>query len=415
MAELYSLPNGWEWKKLDDITELITKGTTPTTNGYKFQNSGINFLKIENIVNGEIDLSTIEMFISEEAHQSQKRSQLQENDVLFSIAGTIGDTAIVKKEHLPMNINQAIALIRPKNILNTFFLKYSLLSIISQNTKDKQRGGAIKNISLGDIKDLNYPLPPLEEQKRIVAKLDILFAKIDKAIALHQKNIDEANVFMASVLNNVFVELEEKYKYTKLKNAVTKEKTSIKRGPFGSALKKSFFVEKGYLVYEQYHALNNDFSMERYYIDENKFNELKGFEVKAGDIIISCSGAYLGKLAIIPNDFTKGIINQALLKLSLNKNIIINELFVYFWNNLMNNGFFDEVKKGAAIPNMPAVKELKEINIPLPELPIQQKVVSYLDEISQKMEKIKQIQKEKMQSLKELKASILDQAFKGEL
>ena len=415
MAELYSLPNGWEWKKLEEITELITKGTTPTTNGYKFQNSGINFLKIENIVNGEIDLSTIEMFISEEAHQSQKRSQLQENDVLFSIAGTIGDTAIVKKEHLPMNINQAIALIRPKNILNTFFLKYSLLSIISQNTKDKQRGGAIKNISLGDIKDLNYPLPPLEEQKRIVAKLDILFAKIDKAIALHQKNIDEANVFMASVLNNVFVELEEKYKYTKLKNAVTKEKTSIKRGPFGSALKKSFFVERGYLVYEQYHALNNDFSMERYYIDENKFNELKGFEVKAGDIIISCSGAYLGKLAIIPNDFTKGIINQALLKLSLNKNIIINELFVYFWNNLMNNGFFDEVKKGAAIPNMPAVKELKEINIPLPELPIQQKVVSYLDEISQKMEKIKQIQKEKMQSLKALKASILDQAFKGEL
>ena len=81
MAELYSLPNGWEWKKLDDITELITKGTTPTTNGYKFQNSGINFLKIENIVNGEIDLSTIEMFISEEAHQSQKRSQLQENNV----------------------------------------------------------------------------------------------------------------------------------------------------------------------------------------------------------------------------------------------------------------------------------------------------------------------------------------------
>ena len=64
---------------------------------------------------------------------------------------------------------------------------------------------------------------------------------------------------------------------------------------------------------------------------------------------------------------------------------------------------------------MPAVKELKEINIPLPELPIQQKVVSYLDEISQKMEKIKQIQKEKMQSLKALKASILDQAFKGEL
>lgn len=117
MSELYGLPNGREWEKLDEIAELITKGTTPTTNGFKFQKSGINFLKIENIVNGEIDLSTIEMFISEEAHQSQMRSQLKENDVLFSMAGTIGDTAIVKKEHLPMNTNQAIALNKKKKWL----------------------------------------------------------------------------------------------------------------------------------------------------------------------------------------------------------------------------------------------------------------------------------------------------------
>ncbi len=68
-----------------------------------------------------------------------------------------------------------------------------------------------KEVSKSSLKDFKIPLPPLEEQKRIVAKLDILFAKIDKAIALHQKNIDEADIFMASVLNDVFVELEEKY------------------------------------------------------------------------------------------------------------------------------------------------------------------------------------------------------------
>ncbi|TXJ00989.1 MAG: hypothetical protein E6Q32_05455 [Neisseriales bacterium] len=187
MSELYQLPDGWEWKKLDDITLLITKGTTPTTNGHQFLSKGINFLKIENIINGEINLSSIEMFISEEAHQSQKRSQLKVDDVLFSIAGTIGDTAIVKQEHLPMNINQAIAIIRPKEVLDSRFLKHSLLSVISQNTKDKQRGGAIKNISLGDIKDIDYPLPPLAEQKRIVQTLDALFERIDKAIALLKK------------------------------------------------------------------------------------------------------------------------------------------------------------------------------------------------------------------------------------
>ncbi|MGB5793736.1 restriction endonuclease subunit S, partial [Poseidonibacter sp.] len=211
MSELYELPDGWEWKKLDDITDVITKGTTPTTNGYKFLDEGINFLKIENIVNGEINLETIDKYISEEAHISQKRSQLRINDVLFSIAGTIGDTAIVKEEHLPMNTNQALAIIRPKEELSSLFLKYSLLSIVSESTKNKQRGGAIKNISLGDIKETIYPLPPLKEQKRIVSKLDTLFEKIDKSIELHEKNIKEADAFMGSVLNEVFEELEEKY------------------------------------------------------------------------------------------------------------------------------------------------------------------------------------------------------------
>ncbi|MFW3411320.1 restriction endonuclease subunit S [Aliarcobacter butzleri] len=413
MAELYTLPDGWEWEKLENICIKITDGTHSTP---KYLEQGIPFLSVKDISKGVIDFTNTR-YISEEEHlELSKRCNVEIFDVLYTKVGTTGIAKVVDVEK-QFSIFVSIALLKPKkDLICSFYLEYMLNSPnCYEQAQVKTRGVTNKNLVLKDIKEIMIPLPPLGQQKRIVVKLDNLFAKIDKAIALHQKNIDEANIFMASVLNDVFVELEEKYTYTKLKDVVTKEKTSIKRGPFGSALKKSFFVENGYLVYEQYHALNNDFSMERYYIDENKFNELKGFEVKGGDIIISCSGVYLGKLAIIPNEYTKGIINQALLKLSLNKDVISNELFVYFWNNLMNNGFFDEVKKGAAIPNMPSVKELKEIGIPLPPLQTQQKVVSYLDEISQKMEKIKQIQKEKMQSLKALKASILDQAFKGEL
>jgi len=72
-------------------------------------------------------------------------------------------------------------------------------------------GATRLRISKKNLSQIPIPLPPLEEQKRIVSKLDTLFASIDKAISLHQKNIDEANIFMASVLNDVFVELEEKY------------------------------------------------------------------------------------------------------------------------------------------------------------------------------------------------------------
>ena len=87
---------------------------------------------------------------------------------------------------------------------------------------------------------------------------------------------------------------------------------------------------------------------------------------------------------------------------------------LHIFKSPLFNNYLDEISKGAAQPAITIIK-LKEFKIPLPPLKTQQKVVSYLDEISQKMEKIKQIQKEKMQSLKALKASILDQAFKGEL
>jgi len=189
---------------LDNLTKLITKGTTPTTNGYKFLDKGINFLKIENIVNGEIDLSTIEMFISEEAHQSQKRSQLEVNDVLFSIAGTIGDTAIVKEEHLPMNTNQAVALIRPIDKLNPEFLRRLLSSSLSSQTTNKKRGGAIKNVSLGDIKNTIILLPPLNIQQKIVSYLDSISQKTEKLKAVQKKKMQSLIALKASILDQAF-------------------------------------------------------------------------------------------------------------------------------------------------------------------------------------------------------------------
>ena len=406
MSELYELPNGWEWKTLDECTELITKGTTPTTNGYKFLDKGINFLKIENIVNGEINLSTIEMFISEEAHQSQKRSQLKENDVLFSIAGTIGDTAIVKKEHLPMNTNQAIALIRPKKILNSSFLRYSLLSIVSENTKDKQRGGAIKNISLGDIKELMYPLPPLPEQKRIVAKLDLLFAKIDKSIALHQKNIDEANAFMGSVLNEVFVELEEKY--------VSKSIETFSRVGTGvTPLKNKLeYYDNGNINWITSRATNNEFVYEaEQLITKTALDECRLKMNPIGTLIVALYGQ--GKTRGQVSELKiESATNQAIATIIVDDSQSINIFLKYF----LKKSYFDlrDLASGGTQPNL-NLSIIKGIKVPLPPLQIQQKVVNYLDSVSQRMEKVKTIQKDKMVNLKALKASLLDRAFRGEL
>ena len=87
------------------------------------------------------------------------------------------------------------------------------------------------------------------------------------------------------------------------------------RGPFGGSLKKNIFKPEGYAVYEQQHAIYDQFDDIRYFIDEKKFNEMKRFELNSGDLIMSCSGT-MGKIAIVPENIKKGIINQALLKLT---------------------------------------------------------------------------------------------------
>ena len=86
------------------------------------------------------------------------------------------------------------------------------------------------------------------------------------------------------------------------------------RGPFGGSLKKSCFVENGFSVYEQQHAIKNQCVDFRYFIDEKKFNDMSRFSVSPGDILMSCSGT-IGRTTIVPLNAPKGIINQALLKI----------------------------------------------------------------------------------------------------
>jgi type I restriction enzyme S subunit len=157
-----------------------------------------------------------------------------------------------------------------------------------------------------------------------------------------------------------------------------KDTCILVRGPFGGSLKKSFFVQNGYAVYEQSHAIYDQFEKVRYFINEHKFNEMKRFEVKPGDLIMSCSGT-IGKVAIAPVDVGKGIINQALLKITPGKTLNIK--FLKYW---MGSPDFQEKilenSSGAAIKNVASVNILSGISIPIPPLPEQQRIVEILDQ-----------------------------------
>jgi len=186
------------------------------------------------------------------------------------------------------------------------------------------------------------------------------------------------------------------------------------RGPFGGSLKKSIFKENGYAVYEQKHAIYDKFDNVRYFIDENKFKEMKRFELNTGDLIMSCSGT-IGKIAIVPDGIKKGIINQALLILSpTNK---LNNIFLKLWMQSENfQESLNKFSKGAAIKNIASVKVLKNIDIPIPPLPEQKRIVNILDKAFAEIAQAKANAEQNLKNAKELFESYLNRIFenKGE-
>lgn len=210
----------------------------------------------------------------------------------------------------------------------------------------------------------------------------VLLNKIaaEKARLVKEGKIKKQELMPDVNAGEIFFGLPQGWAWCLIPQIVKHDKYSIKRGPFGSSIRKSYFVSSGFKVYEQQHAINDDFSLGNYYIDSEKYDELKAFEVVPNDVIISCSGT-VGKVAIAPSWMEAGIINQALLKLSLNQNAITNEYFkILFPAFYMKTETLSELQ-GTAQKNMVSVETFKKEPFPLPPIAEQHRIVAKVDEL----------------------------------
>lgn len=188
------------------------------------------------------------------------------------------------------------------------------------------------------------------------------------------------------------------------------EKKGLVRGPFGGALKKEFFVQSGYKVYEQKNAIQKDERIGEYFIDEEKFQELKRFEVNGGDFIISCSGT-IGRIFRIPNNAPKGVINQALLKIRLDNRKINSEFFYqYFQWDTFQRRIIDNTQ-GGAMPNLVGMNIFRRTPIPLPTMNEQQKIASILSTWDKAIE----LKEKLIEQKKEQKKGLMQKLLTGEV
>lgn len=268
------------------------------------------------------------------------------------------------------------------------YIKYFLINL---NLAKHVSGATIPHIYFKDYGQEKIPLPPLPIQQRIVEELD----EINAIISAKKQQLSKLDELAQSIF------------YTMFGDPVANEKgwdnctidsvcNSIVRGPFGSALKKEFFVEPTkdtYKVYEQKHAIQKSHSIGSYYITKEKFQELRRFEVHCGDIIMSCSGT-IGELYQIPDEAEKGVMNQALLKFTLNKQCIKTAFFMFLMNSIKSS--FET--KGTGLQNIGSVKIIKSTEIGIPPLPLQEAFAARVSAIEEEKAAIA-ASIEKMQTL----------------
>ncbi|MFT3752734.1 MAG: restriction endonuclease subunit S [Paludibacter sp.] len=197
------IPEGWEVARVKQFTTKISKGTTPSTEGRSILDEGpIRYIKGENIQEGKI-IDTPAHFIDEKTNALIRRSELKENDVLFVIAGaTLGKIAIIQKEHIPSNTNQAVAFLRPNSKIIPQYLAIWLSSkIITELIWLEAVQSAQPNLSMENLGNFPIILPEIKEQGLILRTVENINSKISTAISLKEKEIEKLKEYKSVLIN----------------------------------------------------------------------------------------------------------------------------------------------------------------------------------------------------------------------
>ncbi len=352
----------WPVVDLGEVCELV-RGVTYSKKD-EVREGGHQILRANNISKdiSRLDLSDIRRVSVSIKFPDEKK--LRKGDIFICLASGskdhIGKVAFIEDD-IDYYFGGFMGAIRVKpNFLNAVYLFHQLSqSRFNEFLREQITGANINNLGSKLLYRFQIPLPPLEVQREIVTEIEG-----------YQRVIDGARAVVDNYRPQIVVDPE--WPMVELG-----EVCLFKRGPFGGSLKKEIFVREGYAIYEQNHAISQDFRSFRYFIDEKKYREMNGFSVHPNDIIMSCSGT-MGRTAVVPEDAPLGIINQALLRVSVTDRILTP--FLKLWMDSTNfRQSIENVAFGAAIRNVASVKVLKELTIPLPSIETQQALITEIE------------------------------------
>lgn len=389
----------WEEKKLGEVSD-VRDGTHDSP---KYIDNGYPLVTSKNVQNGKIDLKNINYISLEDFEMINKRSKVSKGDILMGMIGTIGNLAIVDRDDFAI---KNVALIKEKNVLknsvlyqilqsNIFYKKLSLLN----------EGGTQKFISLGNIRNLNFNIPCLEEQQ----KISVFLSNIDKKISIAEEKLELFNEYKKGIMQKIFnqelrfkdengndyPEWEEK----KLGDLITSqggkalEKYSNENGKYkfisiGNYSENSKFFDNGRRI-----DLNPE--TQKQLLNKNELAMILNDKTKTGNII--------GRTLLIEED-DMYIYNQRSQRIVCNKEFLPKFAYVLL-NSSYRNNIIQNAQGGTQIYINFSTIENFIINLPC--LEEQQKIADFLSAIDTKIEKIS----DELENLKEFKKGLLQQMF----
>jgi len=393
---------GWEIKRLGEVSEILNGGT-PKTNITEYWDGDIHWITPADL--GKLTKPTVAdtpRKISKKGLEKSSTKLFPENSVILSTRAPIGHLAI---NEVPMCTNQGCRGIVPSKKIDTWFLFYFLKNNV-ELLDSLGTGATFKELSTKSLAGVEIPLPPLPEQQRIVSILDEAFAAIAKAKANAEQNLRNAKELFESYLQGVFDKKGEGWERLRLGD-VCQINDGTHFSPKNSSDGEYMYVTAKNI--KPYYINLSNIS----FVSEKDHKEIYSrCSPKKGDVLYIKDGATAGIATIntIEEEFSM-LSSVALLKCSER---ILNTFLVHYMNSIVGKKNFLGYLDGAAITRLTLVK-IKNVCFPIPPIKEQQTIVRQLDALRAETQKLEALYQKKIADLEELKKSILQRAFSGEL
>lgn len=361
--------------KLADIFDL-QMGKTPSRNNLEYWRTTDNkWISIGDLSQSGKYIYDTKEYLSDNAVKESGIKIIPANTVVMSFKLSIGKTAITPED---MYSNEAIMAFRDKQVVE--MLPEYIYYMFKFRDWDSGTNKAVmgKTLNKATLSLLEVDICGIEKQREIVKILDKVTAILDN----RKEELDKLDKLIKARFVEMFgdpISNPMGWDMPLIEEVVSNEKNALKAGPFGSALKKEYYVEHGYKIYGQEQVISGDHTVGDYYIDEERYKSLENCAVKAGDVLISLVGTY-GKLLIMPEEFEPGIINPRLMKITFDKEKVNPYYFqYYFQSDSVKNTLAENTHGGTMdILNLGIVRNLL---IPLPPISLQNEFVSFVMEI----------------------------------